>query len=125
MKHIKKFNESLFKSDEDEGTEYQMDDAINKANLRGENLRGELKLYYFNPNDYGDTFGTMAHSKEEAIQFLLKYLEERVKGAIHSEWCITQVKKWSEVDVNDANTYPDGYTIEEYSLGEVLIGEIS
>lgn len=76
-----------------------------------------MKLYYFNPNDYGDEFFTVASSEEEAIDALNKFLEKtgypRQGYGKNSEplyWGHEKLKN---------------YTIQVYNAGEVVHTEIS
>lgn len=71
-----------------------------------------MKLYHFNPHDYGDEAFVMAESKEKACEYLRNsdkfeqgdYYESRTVEMMIAEDC--------------------KYVIEEYSVGEVVRSEI-
>ena len=93
-----------------------------------------MKLFYFNPNDYGTEAFVCANSKEEAI--------EQVKNALIEEDKATRERNWRTYDpilLEKANKQWDiylasqidnmcneknGYTIDEYPVGKVVFSEI-
>ncbi len=76
-----------------------------------------MKLYYFNPNSYGDEFLTVASSEEEAIAALNKWLEK----TDYPRWGYGKDSEplyWGHERLKD-------YTIEVYNPGEIVHTEIS
>jgi hypothetical protein len=67
-----------------------------------------MKLYYFNPNDYGIEYFVMADSEENAIKSLNKHLISNGGGS----------RKWGD-------PYFKGYTIDVYEPGQVIESEIA
>jgi hypothetical protein len=86
--------------------------SINEANS------GELKLYYFNPNDYGEEFFVMSRSIEEAYESLIKFLTE-------DEYSDYLRKLWSKVDIHDKSTYPPKCTVDVIGENQVVRTERS
>jgi hypothetical protein len=72
-----------------------------------------MKLYYFNPNDYGAEFFVMVENKINAHEFLLKHLENK----IITEICASEMY---EEDLEIWN-----YTLEEHPIGSVIESEIA
>ena len=68
-----------------------------------------MKLYYFNPNDYGSEFFVMSNSKTEAL--------EQVKNSKHYDSKLFK----------DSTIYhlPSKYTIDEYELNQVIRSELA
>lgn len=86
-----------------------------------------MKLYYFNPNGYGEEFFTMAESKETAHQNLLNYLKTKAgfdKNNSYNYW-EEVLKDWEDVDINDESTYPNDYSLDSFDKGEVIRSEIA
>lgn len=84
-----------------------------------------MKLYYFDPDCYGETYYVAAPTKYEALLYLLKFLEERIPkdrllGGKHN-YEYSQWFNWKDATVEDL---PCGYSIEEYEVGQVVQGEI-
>lgn len=80
-----------------------------------------MKLYVFEPNDYGVGYYTMAASKEEAVKYLIEYLEKVEKQLQASSAQLNlDIERWKEVDVNTPDSFPKHYTLEEYEEGEVV-----
>ena len=85
----------------------------------------ENKLYYFNPNDYGEQYFTVAKTKEDAYRNLLIFLKKQWDDVVFAFYYQEVYEKWSTVDPQNEATYPDAYTIDEISEGEVIKSEIS
>ena len=83
-----------------------------------------MKMFYFDPNDYEETYVVMAKDKYLAYDAVVKYLEkesedcEHIKG-IRSK---TEYLLWKE---HSADNLPRQYRIREFEESEVLEGEIS
>lgn len=76
-----------------------------------------MKLYYFDPNDYGNEFFTVAASEEDAIQALNKFLEK----TSYPRWGYGKDSEplyWGHESLKK-------YTIKVYNPGEVVHTEIS
>jgi len=85
-----------------------------------------MKMYYFNPNGYGDEFFVMAENKEQAHSFLLKHIEK----TIIEEPCYANMRKddlemWKKVNVLEKTSFPRSYTLDEHDLGSVIQSEIA
>lgn len=80
-----------------------------------------MNLYVFEPNDYGIGYYTMAASKERAVEYLIEYLEEVAEQAqTPSAQLNRDIERWKTADVNNPDSFPKYYTIEEYEEGEVV-----
>lgn len=79
-----------------------------------------MKLYYFNPNNYGIEFFTVAESEEKAIEALNKFLETTTFPKDKNG----KPLKWGD-DYFKKTRYNEGYTIDVYEPGQVIISEIS
>jgi hypothetical protein len=75
-----------------------------------------MKLYYFNPNNYGEQFFTVAESEEQAIDNLNKYLEKT--DYPKKDWFTKESLTWTD-------DYFKKYTIDSFEPGEVLNSEIA
>ena len=55
-----------------------------------------MKLYHFNPNDWGGTFYVMEENKQKALESLIELLVKRVKDEerFNKESCLPK-KYWS------------------------------
>lgn len=72
-----------------------------------------MKNYFFEPNDWDDTFTVMALSKENALEKLLQYMRLRPYHA-YDKWCRATV-----------DNLPDEYTIEECGPDDIIQGAYS
>jgi hypothetical protein len=76
-----------------------------------------MKLYYFNPNNYGDEFFVMSSSPDAAKNALMDYFNRiPEKDKWHFEYFIESLKK---------GILPNGFTIEEYEKNVVIKSEIA
>jgi hypothetical protein len=76
-----------------------------------------MKLYYFNPNGFGEEAFVCAESKEKAIEYLLKTKPEGIP--------ITDFnKEYHENMLNNMTNELNGYSIDEFKPGEVVFSEI-
>ena len=66
-----------------------------------------MKMYYYNPNDYGDEFFVMAENRTEAHKYLIKHLGDNLE-------------MWGNVNPLDNTTFPCKYTLDEYEMGSVI-----
>ena len=79
-----------------------------------------MKLYYFNPNNYGLEFFTVAESEERAIEALNDFLQK----TDYPKGKEGHPLKWGDKYFS-ATKYNEGYTIDVYEPGQVIISEIS
>lgn len=79
-----------------------------------------MKLYYFNPNTYGEEAFVCASSLEEAKQSLLK-LKKEISEDLKGSWSI----KYDNEKIDRMLNCVDKYTIDEFEIGEVVFSEIS
>jgi len=72
-----------------------------------------MKIFFFNPNDYGEEATVVAENKEQAI--------ERLKATtpIHGD------NQYHKDMVNKMVNCLDGYTIEEYPIEHVIFTEVA
>jgi hypothetical protein len=82
----------------------------------------ELRLYHFYPNDWGEEYYLIAHSKLKAHGFLLAHLENKIKT---DESYRCEYDKWKEVDPYNPLSFPDKFTLNVYKIGEVIESEIA
>lgn len=85
-----------------------------------------MKMYYYNPNDYGAEFFVMAENKIKAHEYLLKHLENKIV----SESCFAKIYQddldmWKKVNPLDKTTFPDKYSLDEHEIGSVIQSEIA
>ncbi len=78
-----------------------------------------MKNYYFNPNDYDQTYTVTANSAQEALDRVKVYVTERPRGDYFYRY---NYNKWINVTLG---SLPRGYTIDEYDIQDVIPGEVS
>ncbi len=78
-----------------------------------------MKLYYFNPNNYGEQAFVCAESPEKAKEYLLNSLVTYVANP--TNW----VDEYDREKVSVMANLEQGYTLEEYPVGKVCFSEIS
>jgi hypothetical protein len=82
-----------------------------------------MKLYYFNPNDWGEQYVVMAEDKTKAYEYLIVNFQNKISNDDLS-WGIKlfmdDFKKWEKVNPLDPKTFPDKYTLDEFNVGNVL-----
>ncbi len=86
-----------------------------------------LKMYHLNANDYGEEWYTTAYSKEEAIVFILDWLKnpDNHKYDSDKKYAMKHYEYLKNIDVNNPSSFPDKYTLDEYSQGEVIQSEVA
>ena len=82
-----------------------------------------MKMYHFDPNDYGDCFFVMAASKEDAIKFVEKHLEDEEGYPTFGKWNVESEER--EKVIPDFRKPFKKFTIQEFEEGEVLPMEIN
>ena len=87
-----------------------------------------MQLYHFYPNGYGSEYYVMALHRAAALKYLLTSFELK-KEAAPNKYCIEEVQedidRWSNVAADKPSTFPSEYTLNEYSLGQVIRSEIA
>lgn len=85
-----------------------------------------MKLYFFNPNDYGAEYSVLASNKKDAIAFLIQYFknniaieEEKIKNGKEGfpNGGRSDLSMWENASPNNL---PDSYTIDEYEEGKII-----
>jgi hypothetical protein len=85
-----------------------------------------MKMYYYNPNNYGAEFFIMAENKTKAHEYLLKHLENKsLSESLYAEIYQEDLDKWKKVNPLDNKTFPNKYTLDEYEIGSVIESEIA
>lgn len=100
------------------------DDRISKSDITAkltDNCPEKIKLYYFNPNDYGLQFFVAETSKKNAYNKLIQYFKRKKDKSYYKG----ELKAWEKVNINNPTTYPEKYSIDEYEIGEVIESEIA
>jgi hypothetical protein len=94
-----------------------------------------MKMYCLYPNSFDAIFFVMSDSKENAFDVILKRMKKEdeklnfLNCEINKKYNLNEIninlyEKFYKNDVN-VNNLPDEYTLEEYDMNEVYIGEIS
>jgi len=81
-----------------------------------------MKLYYFNPNSYGQEAFVCAESKEKAIEYLLS--TKSGVAEIHSEELKKDAELWHKDKIDRMINCKNKYTIDEFEVGQVVFSEI-
>jgi len=90
-----------------------------------------VKLYYFNPNDYGEQYFVAACSREDAIKSVKRYIREELPKYAESDgdrqYRITNALAALDDYINETrNEWDDRVPcIEEHPIGHVIQTEIS
>ncbi len=84
-----------------------------------------MKLYYFNPNEYGQEFIVMAETKALAYEALLTRFKHEIEAEQNSSFYAEELKVWESIVLEDPSTYPRVYTIDEFNAGQVIITEVA
>lgn len=87
-----------------------------------------MKLYYFNPNNWGTQYFVMAENKIEAHEYLLQYFERLIddpKEKNHKHLNKAVLKRWQKVNPENPNTFPDDYKLDEFKKGQIIESEIA
>lgn len=87
----------------------------------------ELKLYYLNPNDYGDEWFTIAENKEQALKNIIKSIEKEMEldDAMFNKFHLQDIKWISKINPSDQTTFSGKYTLDEYKNGGVIRSELA
>ena len=78
-----------------------------------------MKLYHFNPNDYGNEWYVMSDSEENAIKALNEKLSKTWDYPL--QWGDSYFKS---KEINGVNI-SKGYTIDVYGINQVIESEIA
>lgn len=85
-----------------------------------------MYLFYFNPNSYGEEAFVCAESPEDAKAALTKFYENKINKLQHFD---KKVNDFLEDDYRQTLDLMvncrEGYTIDKFSPGEIVLSEIS
>ena len=82
-----------------------------------------MKLYYFNPHTYATQWFVMANSKEEAIIYVQRWIDELPNDTWNSSFYQEELDRFKS---GYRGAYERrGYTIEEHPAGSVIQSEIA
>jgi hypothetical protein len=105
----------------------------------------KLKMYYFNPNTYGEEYFTIALNEDKALEYLKEYLYDMANlEEDDPDFCYVDIHKetyneWKDITIDDLKMDLDSrpkpvpelyyhsfkYTIEEYEEGDVVRTELA
>jgi hypothetical protein len=83
-----------------------------------------MKLFHFNPNNYGEQAFVVADNKEQAIEFL-KNSKPELNGVNEEDQYSKILVEYHKQKINAMIDCLDGYTIDEHPVGHVIFSEIS
>lgn len=84
-----------------------------------------MKLYYFNPNTYGGQAFVMAESLEKAKEYILKAKKEPNLLDFGDGERAIDLNQFHNERMEDMANLRNGYTVEEFDVGHVVLAEIS
>jgi len=85
-----------------------------------------MKLYHFNPNNWGGEYYLIAENKINAHKYLLKHISDKIITEIsYSNNYCEELELWSKVNPMDETTFHDQFTLDEYDVGTVIETEIA
>ena len=85
-----------------------------------------MKLYYFNPNNWGVQYFVMAENKVEAHEYLLQYFERLIDDPKEKNQKYSNkanLKRWKKVNPENPYTFPEEYTLDEFEKGQIIESE--
>ncbi len=89
-------------------------------------IERQLKMYHLNPNDYGEEWYTITYDKTEALNNILNFIKTKIDSEISFKSYYTNYYElFNRVDINNLETFPDKYTLDEYENGSVIRSEIA
>lgn len=84
-----------------------------------------MKLYYFNPNNFGLEWFVMSDSEENAIKALNEHLRnEFLNNPLSNLEAGDEPLQWGD-EYFKPSPYSKGYTIDVYDINQVVETEIS
>lgn len=83
-----------------------------------------MKMYVFNPNDWGMIFFVMAENKIEAYKSLMNHFQKETE-TYNRHSAIENLELWKKVNPLDSKTFPNKYTLNEYEKGVVVESELA
>lgn len=84
-----------------------------------------MKMYYFNPNNYGEEWFVMSDSEENAIKALNDYFANHEDKYMNQyKWVDGQLTQPSEYSKDGVHRYKS-YTIDVFEANQVLNSEIA
>lgn len=87
-----------------------------------------MKLYLFDPNNWGMRYFVMAEDKVEAHECLLQHFEKLMddpKEKYRKQSNKADLKMWKKVNPLDASTFPQNYSLKEFEAGHVIESELA
>jgi hypothetical protein len=81
-----------------------------------------MKLYFFNPNDFGTEYYVMHESKQQALESVKSFLKRMADGDggdVATVYRDDYENLWENASVD---LLPAKYSIDEFSLGQVIEG---
>lgn len=87
-----------------------------------------MKLYLFDPNDWGMRYFVMAENKVQAHEYLLKHFQNLIADPnekYQRQYAKEDLKMWKKVNPLDASTFPQKYTLKEVEAGHVIESELA
>lgn len=99
----------------------------NAANDRLNKIKdGETKMYHINPNNWDLEWHVAATSASDALFSLQHHLKKLADAEARREKPFqnhrNRFNKWKSARTDKL---PDGYTIEEYNINQILEGEVA
>jgi len=87
-----------------------------------------MKLYLFDPNDWGMRFFVMAENKIEAHKYLLAFIQSKIDDPMentYKDMNEEDLEIWKNVNPLDANSFPQKYSLKEFEAGTVKESELA
>lgn len=87
-----------------------------------------MKLFYFNPNDWGYEYFVMAENPETAIKEVVKFLKKELtkQKTIYKDMDFSHDEKYIEKwEQSTLDNLPDNYKLEVYGPNQVIESELS
>lgn len=91
-----------------------------------------MKLYHFNPNNWGAEYYVMAENKIKALEYLLKYFQNLIDTLERSDYnnyiiesTKANIKMWEIVNPEDPKTFPEPFTLDEFEAGHIIESELA
>jgi hypothetical protein len=77
-----------------------------------------MKLFFFNPNDYGAEYLVLSDSKENALMAVIKYLSE--EASKEEPKYTSKKRQYDEWKDRAIDNLPEDYTIDVFDKDEVV-----
>lgn len=76
-----------------------------------------MKLFFFNPNDYGAEFSVMSDSEERALECVKEHLLAEAKENPTYSFYMDKYNEWKDATVD---SLPEEYSIEVFEKNSVI-----